>query len=588
MSRLSKYGFVVFAAAVLLVPFVPFIPPYWITLLVFIGLAGLVALGLVVLTGVGGMTSFGQAAFVGFGAYTSAFLTTSLGWSPWLTLPASLAVTGVAALLIGAVTVRLSGHYLPLGTIAWGISFYFLFGNLKWLGAYDGIANVPPLSLAGYALLDNRSYYLLVWIVVLLALAGTANLLDSRMGRSIRALRSGSMAAESVGVDAWRAKLVVFVYAALLAGLSGWLYAHFQRAVTPGVFSLTAGIEYLLMAVLGGAGHIYGALLGAGVVILLKDALQDFLPAVFGSGGNYEGIVFGALLIAALQWARDGLWPLAAGWIRAPGRVIAPAPPLPVSGFRQAGEPLLQVESVRKDFGGLVAVNDVSFSVDQGRIVGLIGPNGAGKSTTFNMITGVLGSTRGRILLDGKPIGGLRPAEIARHRIGRTFQHVKLSAHMSVLENVALGAHLKGRAGYLAALLRLDRGEEARIFAEAARQIDRVGLAEVMHRPADTLALGQQRLAEIARALMLEPRLLLLDEPAAGLRHLEKQALAGLLRELRSEGMSILLVEHDMDFVMGLTDHIVVINFGTRIAEGTPDTVRNDPAVIDAYLGASL
>jgi branched-chain amino acid transport system permease protein len=587
MDRAAFSRFAIFAVVVLAIPFLPFVPDFWVTLLNFVGLASLVALGLVLLTGVGGMTSFGQAAFVGFGAYASAVLTTQFGWSPWLTLPISIAVTGVAALVIGLVTVRLSGHYLPLGTIAWGISFYYLFGNLKSLGAYDGISSVPPLTFLDHRLLEGRSFYFVVWIFVLLALVGTANLLDSRVGRSIRALRSGTMAAESVGVDVWRAKLTVFVYAALLAGVSGWLYAHFQRAVTPGVFNLTAGIEYLLMAVLGGAGYIYGAILGAGIVILLKNLLQDWLPFLFGTGGNYEGIVFGALLVALLQGAREGLWPVLVGRMKPRPRAIPDAEPLPSGGFGTGDATLLSVEAARKEFGGLVAVNDVSFDVGRGEIVGLIGPNGAGKSTTFNLVTGVLPLTGGEIRFEGERIDGMAPARIAGKRIARTFQHVKLAPAMSVLENVAIGAHLRGSAGLVAGVLRLDRAEDARIMAEAARQIERVGLKDVMHQPAGALALGQQRLAEIARALCVDPVLLLLDEPAAGLRHMEKQALADLIRRLRAEGMSVLLVEHDMDFVMQLTDHIVVLNFGARIATGAPAEIQRNPAVIDAYLGSA-
>jgi branched-chain amino acid transport system permease protein len=247
---------------------------------------------------------------------------------------------------------------------------------------------------------------------------------------------------------------------------------------------------------------------------------------------------------------------------------------------------LLSVEGLSKSYGGVHAVRGVSFALKAGEILALIGPNGAGKSTTFNLITGVLTSSGGTISLLGRNIDNAPPQEVVKLGVARTFQHVKLVPDMSVLENVAIGAHLRGHAGAIASMFRLDRADEAKLLAEAARQIERVGLGDQIDALAGSLSLGQQRIVEIARALCVDPILLLLDEPAAGLRHMEKQQLAGLLRQLRDGGMSVLLVEHDMGFVMDLADRIVVLDFGTKIAEGTPEAIKSNPEVIKAYLGA--
>lgn len=573
-------------AALVLPPWL--LPEFHVTLLNYIGMATLVALGLVVMTGVAGIVSFGQQAFVGIAAYATAALTVLAGGSPWLGLAASLALVAVCAALIGWVTLRLSGHYLSIATIAWGIAIYHLFGNLPELGQYSGIDNVPAVSLAGWAFDSGRKSYLLIWACTLAALAAANNLLDSRPGRAIRALRFRAAMAESCGVDTAALKQVVFIQAALLAGLAGWLHAHFLRFVSPHAFGVNAGIDYLFMAVIGGASHVWGALVGATIMTVAKEWLKDVLPQLFQHTGNYETIVFGVLMILLLRRTREGLVPALARWLptRSPAALPpADTPPLPRRERPAHGAPLLEVSGLQKRFGGLVAVKDMSFAMRSGEILGLIGPNGAGKSTVFNLISGTLPASAGEVRLLGERIDGHPSRDIARRGLARSFQHVHLVSRMSVLENVALGAHLRGAKGTGAAMLRTDRDEEARLLAEAARQIERVGLGASIREPAGSLALGKQRVVEIARALAADPLLLLLDEPAAGLRYAEKQALSELLRSLRAEGLSILLVEHDMDFVMSLVDRLVVMDFGEQIAEGLPHEIQSHPAVIEAYLG---
>lgn len=576
---------IAFPFVIALLPLV--LPAYQLTLMNFIGLASLVAIGLVLITGIAGLTSFGQAAFVGLGAYATAWATVKLGVSPWLSVFFSLLVAGAASLVIGLLTLRLSGHYLPLSTIAWSLSLFFLVGNIPALGGHNGIPDIPGLSVFGQQV-TGAGYTLLIWVLVGVAFVSVANLLDSRTGRAVRCLRGRGIMLEAFGVDTARLKIAIFIHAALLASMSGWLYAHLLRFIAPTPFGLNASIEYVFMAVIGGVSSLWGAILGSAILIAIRDGLQDLIPGLVGSGGAAESIVFGVVMVLILQRASGGLMPFLSRLVPDTGR-LAPGveQPLPRRTMPAARTPLLSVAAATRRFGGLVAVNCVSFELAAGEILGVIGPNGAGKSTLFNLLTGVLPVSEGEIRLSGKTISGSSSRRIASLGIARSFQHPMLRSTMTAIENVAVGAHLRGCKGMLHSILRLDRAEDRIILAEAARQMERVGLGGELFAPAGNLALGQQRLLEIARALAADPQILLLDEPAAGLRYHEKQKLAAVLSQLRAEGVTILLVEHDMEFVMNLVDRLVVMNFGQKIADGTAPQVQANVQVQEAYLGVA-
>ncbi len=586
MSRLRRYNLWVVLAVIVLLSLLP-LPAFWVAQLNYTGLFALTCLGLVLLTGVAGLTSFGQAAFVGIGAYTAAWCALNLGWPPTVTLILGVTLTGVSAWVIGRITLRLSGHYLPLATIAWGLSLYYLMGNLEALGKYDGLIGLNSLTLFGHEIGQGRGFFVVSWSLLWVATVALTFLLNSRPGRAIRSLKDGRQMAEAMGVDTFGYKVTIFVIAAVLASVAGWLMAYYQRAVNPSAFGLKWGIEYLFMVVVGGAGSLWGAWLGAGVVRVLDEQLQAWLPQLLGMSGSFESIVFGVMLVLILKYRPEGLW----SWVQQGlgkterTRDWDDADVLAQRTKPAMGDVVLDVQKIRKSFGGLVAVNDISFQVRAGQIVGLIGPNGAGKSTTFNLITGTLPLCGGVVYFGGQPVHGLHARDIAKRGLMRTFQHVKMIPEMSVLDNVAIGAHSRSKGEVFSAILRRNRGEEKSIMAEAERQLKRVGLGDWMHEQAANLPMGQQRLMEIARALCADPTLLLLDEPAAGLRYLEKQELMRVLRQLQSEGMSILLVEHDMDLVMDVCETIVVMEFGTYLTQGTPEAVQADPKVRAAYLG---
>lgn len=589
-----RISVVIVITALVLIAVVPqVLTGFHVVLLNDIGIATLVVLGLVMVSGIGGALSFGQAAFVGIAAYATAWLTTSQGMSSWSGLLLGLVLTCGSAGLIGSLTMRLGGHYLSLSTIAWGLAVPLVFANSPMLGSHTGIDGVPPIQFGPWVFDQSKTVFVLIWLVVVAGGWFAWNLLDSRVGRTIRALRGGKVLMASFGADAFRLRLTLFVLASAYAAFAGWLYAHTNRFVSHTPFSLHASLDYVFMMVAGGMTYLSSALLGSTLYIGLNNLLQDVLPLVTNRGAQVNALVFALLFLIVLERMPGGFGtPLSRLWsrVRGPGRtpvVPEPARRLERRTMPEKGRPILQVEQATRRFGGLVAVNEVSFTVRAGEIVGLIGPNGAGKSTMFNLLTGTLGLTKGSVSFLDEPIDGVSQREIALRGVARTFQHVKLRPAMTVLENTALGAHARGRCGLLRGGLRLDRQEEASIMAEAMEQLKRVGLADQAFEPVGSLPLGTQRLVEIARSLAADPAMIMLDEPAAGLRLFEKQALGQLLGNLRAEGVTVLIVEHDMAFVMGLVDRLVVMNFGSKIAEGTPEEIRQNPLVQAAYLGGA-
>jgi len=561
-------------------------PQYEVTLLVTMGLTAIAAMGLTLLL-IAGQVSLGQAAFMAIGAYVAAILARDHSLPSILALLIAVATSAIAGVVVGVIALRLKGHFLPLATLAIGIATsagIVAAGPLT--GGASGFGQIPPLAIGPLELVNERAFAIVVWSILAVAGAGFSRLLHSRTGRAVAALRTNVEMAEVFGVNAARLRLLVFVVAATLAGLSGGLYAFYFKFLSPAPFGLTSSINLLIACIFGGMSHPFGAVLGAAAITALEMVLQNTVARMFGLSGHVEMIVFGIVLIGVLLRWPGGIWSaLQHVWpafsVARPGRNIELTP----SKRCAQGEDLLRVTGLAKNFGGLRALQDVSFSVGADQIVGLIGPNGAGKSTTFNIATGLLEPSEGSVLLMGVPPPA-RVSDLVHRGVSRTFQHVRIVPELTVLENVAFGAYAQGRSGMISGMFALDRSEEAATFAKAWRALAIVELDGLAHEPASRLAMGQARLVEVARALISRPRLLLLDEPAAGLRTGEKLKLVTLLHRLKRAGTSVLLVEHDMDLVMNCVDRVVVLDRGQGLMTGHPDEVRRDERVIAAYLGA--
>jgi branched-chain amino acid transport system permease protein len=559
---------------------------------------GMLGLGLNIVVGFAGLLDLGYAAFFAIGAYTAALLTTNFNWNFFAALPLAIIFTGVAGAIIGYPTLRLRSDYLAIVTLGFGEITRITFNNWDYAGGPNGILQIPWPSVFGFQLSSQADFFAVSLVLLALALIFAHHLDHSRLGRGWVAIREDEFAAEAVGVPSLRLKLFAYVMGGMWGGLAGAFFATRIGAIDPTSFTFQLSVLVLILIVLGGIGSLPGVLLGALVVIALPEVLRQF--------SSIRYLIFAILLIGMMILRPQGLWPR----VR---RKPKPFYGIPAeesqdvsaeilsehqtemeqrerrrgTAVPDAGDALLQVEHLTVQFGGLRAVDDVSFTVKRGEIFSLIGPNGAGKTTVFNSITGVQKPTKGKILFDGRSVVGVRPHVIVSRGIGRTFQGIRLFKNMAVFENVMVGLYSRHRTMTWQALLHTpgERRDELRTLQEARRWLRFVGLEEVSGRLATELPYADQRRVEIARALAAHPHLVLFDEPAAGMNPTEKLELMGVIRRIRDFGITVVLIDHDMSLVMKASDRIAVLDYGRLIALGSPAEVQNHPAVIEAYLG---
>jgi branched-chain amino acid transport system permease protein len=574
-------------------------------IVVFAMIFALPAIGLNLLMGLAGQVSLGQAAFFAIGAYTHAILLTKLDLPGPVAAAIGVVAAMLVALLVGLPLMRLRGHYLALATL--GLGFIVMIGVREWdvTGRTTGIYGISRPTVLGIPI-DNSGFFL--WFVtpfVVIGLILALNLTHSRAGRALSAVNDSELAAESLGVNTYALRLKVFVLSAGFAGLGGVFYAYQVAIVSPATAEFHLSVSILLMVVIGGLGSVWGAVAGAFLVQFLGEGMRDVIPAVFpGATGEVQLLGYGIVLILVILLLPGGLYQAATTlWQklpfagkRPPGDAHGHAteddltiPSLPaVSTPVPAGEPILVLEGLTKRYGGVVAVDNVSLTVPAGSILGLIGPNGAGKTTCFNMISGALTPTAGTVTFLGQVISGRKPHVAAAHGLTRTFQNLQVFTSTDVVGNVYMGRYRKGNAGVLRGMLGLQSGEQSAHRAASYEILQSMRLAGTADDSASDLPFGKQRIMEVCRALAAEPALLLLDEPMAGLSGAEREVMAELLRRLRTAGLTIVLVEHDVAQVMSLADHVAVLDDGVLIAHGDPESVRNDPAVVVAYLGTDL
>ena len=536
------------------------------------------------LSGYTGLISFGHAAFFGVGAYAVVLGQIHFDLSPWIMIPIAAVLGGIAGLLIGFPTFRLQGHYFALAMLAYPLAILYVF---EWLGLQEVTLPIKRDNAAAYMqFADHRLYTLLALAMMFATILLTRAIERSRFGMALLAIKQNEAAAEAAGINTLAWKLRAVTLSGAIAGAIGGFYAVVLLVVTPqSVFGMLVSAQALTVAMFGGVGTVWGPVIGSVILIPLAETLNAEAGSRFP---GIQGVIYGLAIICVILLAPEGLfWKIRDFWRKrsaAPGAAASPETPdvaaaasaelIPLRPKRSAGtgDVVLDVRNLSRSFGGLKAVQDVSFKLRQNEILGIIGPNGAGKTTLFNLLNGFLRPDTGQILLDGREMSGRKPHELCEAGIGRTFQIMRPFLRMSISDNVVVGAYVRAKTD----------DEARRLAAEA---IARVGLSDIADRIAGELTTKELRLMELARALAGQPRILLLDETLAGLGHDEANEVVEVIQRLARDGMTIAIIEHTMQAMVRLVDSFLVLDHGAVIVEGEPEAVTRDSRVIEAYLG---